>query len=163
MYGSERRDCQIHGLLVDFTASCGKSLRNAPIGASASSQLERLVGLALATNVVRLDTKPNDCLGRDIEELFRKCTLGLKRASLIMAHERRRAPRCPLIASAEMIELETNYTSEGADFGPERRRLLPGHDKHASSGLWGWASDLWTFIWDQHEILEKWLAAMVRA
>jgi PilZ domain len=53
---------------------------------------------------VRFDTGRNNYPGRDIEQ----CILRPPRYSHTMEHERRRAPRYPLIASVEVIEPQMN-------------------------------------------------------
>ena len=53
---------------------------------------------------VRFDTGRNNYTGRDIQQ----CILRPPRYSHTMEHERRRAPRYPLIASVEVIEPQTN-------------------------------------------------------
>lgn len=104
-----------------------------------------------------------------------------------MAHERRRAPRCPLIASAEVIELETdthlrarisdlslvgcyldmtNFLPLGTEV-----KLCISHNDSTVTALGVVASCLpnmgmgirFTDVQlEQHAILEKWLAELVR-
>ena len=104
-----------------------------------------------------------------------------------MAHERRRAPRCPLIASAEVIELQTNtrlkarisdlslvgcYLDMTNTFpaGTEIR-LNIGHDDATFTALgviihcqpkMGMGIRFTDVQLDQHQILDKWLAELVR-
>jgi hypothetical protein len=73
-------------------------LRRGLIACALPSRLESVVILIFDETLVRFDS----------EELSSEGILGPKRASLTMAHERRRASRFPLIASAEVIELTTN-------------------------------------------------------
>ena len=104
-----------------------------------------------------------------------------------MTVERRRAPRCPLIASAEVIEAETNvrFKSRISDLSVvgcylDTTNLLPVgtevsvqiiHNDAAFTALGviahhhpniGMGVRFTDVQLDQHEILEKWLTARVR-
>jgi len=127
---------------------------------------------------VRFDTGRNNYTGRDIQQ----CILRPPRYSHTMEHERRRAPRYPLIASVEVIEPQTNThlrarTSDLSLVGcylDMTNKLPEGtevrlHIFHEDANFTefgvvihcqpnrGMGVQL-----DQHEILEKWLAARVR-
>ena len=104
-----------------------------------------------------------------------------------MAHERRRAPRCPLIASAEVIELttDTHLRARISDLslvgcyldvtntlpvGTEVRVNISHNDAtfaalgvvtHCQPNM-GMGVRFTDVQLDQHEILDKWLEAQVR-
>ena len=103
-----------------------------------------------------------------------------------MAHERRRAPRCPLIASAEVIELQTNthLRARISDLslvgcyldmtnilpvGTEVRLNIAHRDAnftalgvvtHGQPNM-GMGVRFTDVLLDQHYILDKWLAELV--
>ena len=104
-----------------------------------------------------------------------------------MAHERRRAPRCPLIASAEVIELQTNThlrtrisdlslvgcyldMTNTLSVGTELRLRIAHNDTtftalgviaHCQPNL-GMSIRFTDVQLDQHDILDNWLEALVR-
>ena len=104
-----------------------------------------------------------------------------------MAHERRRAPRCPLIASAEVIEVETETRlrarisdlslmgcyldmTNSLPLGTEVKLCISHNDSTvtalgvvaSSQPKMGMGVRFTDVKLDQHAILDKWLTESVR-